>query len=171
MKKLCLPYFIAVIFVVSGCSYESNLPSTPAVPQTQPSSGEPVAPDKNSLSSTEPEPAPKTEEPKKISGESGNETSRPALESRTDINMDSKGFNPAQLTIKAGTKVTFRNFDDRERWPASDPHPSHTICPGFDAKKGLKKGETVEFTFEKAQTCSFHDHLLPGFKGKIVITE
>lgn len=80
-----------------------------------------------------------------------------------------KGFLPNTLTIKAGTKVVFENRDSKEHWPASDPHPTHTLCPGFDAKKGLTTNESYEFTFDKAETCTFHDHLNPNLKGKIVV--
>lgn len=102
----------------------------------------------------------------------GTQQSKPSvLEGVKGIAISDEGFKPNTLTIKVGTKVIFQNIGEKQHWPASDPHPSHTVCPGFDAKKGLAKGETYEFTFTKAQTCGFHDHLNPSLKGKIVVEE
>lgn len=83
--------------------------------------------------------------------------------------MQSNKFVPQDLTIRAGDKVTFVNDDSEQHWPASDPHPVHTLCPGFDAGQGLGKGDTYSFTFEKVETCAMHDHLMPLMRGKIII--
>jgi plastocyanin len=85
------------------------------------------------------------------------------------ITISAEGFFPAQLEVKTGEKVTFVNTDEDQHWPASDPHPSHGICAGFDAKKGLQKDEKYEVTFQEAKTCSFHDHLNPSLRGTITI--
>lgn len=85
------------------------------------------------------------------------------------IAITSDGFLPAEITIKAGTKVIFQNLDEAPHQPASDIHPTHTLCPGFDSLGGLAKDENYEHTFTKPGECSFHDHLNPGLKGKIII--
>ena len=76
-------------------------------------------------------------------------------------------FNPPILKVLTGTKVTFVNKGVKEMWPASGVHPTHQICPGFDAKKALKAGETYSFTFKKAGNCPFHNHVAPAEKGTI----
>src|SRR3989338_5394777 len=58
------------------------------------------------------------------------------------ISMDASGFMTANLTIKAGDTVRFVNNDIRERWPASGVHPTHQLCPGFDALKPMQPGKT-----------------------------
>jgi plastocyanin len=86
--------------------------------------------------------------------------------------ITSTGFTPSELTIAVGTKVRFENIDNAPHWPASDPHPTHDLCPGFAADKALAKGDFYEFTFDKPETCTFHDHLNPTndtFKGKIIV--
>lgn len=83
------------------------------------------------------------------------------------ISMDNNGFNPPFLQIKVGDTVTFKNDDNRLRWPASGNHPTHEICPGFDAKEGLRPGETYSFTFNEEKECPFHDHMNPTLLGKI----
>ena len=85
--------------------------------------------------------------------------------------IDKGAFVPANLTVKVGSVVTFKNVDTAAHWPASDPHPVHTLCPGFDAKKGLLTGEIYSFTFTEVKTCTYHDHLHPSAKGTITVTK
>lgn len=85
------------------------------------------------------------------------------------ITIRADGFAPSNITITPGTKVIFINMDDNLHWPASGVHPTHQICPSFDALKGLAKNETYTFTFTEAKTCPFHDHLNPSMKGTIAV--
>lgn len=85
------------------------------------------------------------------------------------ISMSDAGFSPDTLTIKVGDTVVFINDDSRDRWPASDIHPTHLLCPGFDALEPMEPGETYSHTFTKAETCPMHDHLVPRLKGSIMI--
>jgi len=85
------------------------------------------------------------------------------------IEYTEQGFNPSTLRVLVGTKVTFVNKSTKDMWVASDPHPAHTICPGFDAMKGYKKGENFSYTFPKAAECPFHNHLSPRDKGSIEV--
>jgi plastocyanin len=85
--------------------------------------------------------------------------------------MTSSGFDPANITVKKGTKVTFVNTDSRPRWPASDPHPSHTDYPQLDPKKAVSAGASWEFTADKVGTWGIHDHLIPTHRGKITVTD
>lgn len=79
------------------------------------------------------------------------------------------GFEPEVLTISAGDTVVWTNSKDSGAWPASDDHPTHTKLPGFDALKGLSKGQTYQFTFTKAGTWGYHDHLHPTVVGTIIV--
>lgn len=69
------------------------------------------------------------------------------------------GVSPSSLTIRAGDAVRFRNDTAAEVWPASDPHPAHTGCVGFDSRRGLRFGEEYTLTFPTAKTCTYHSHL------------
>ncbi len=90
------------------------------------------------------------------------------------ITYTSQGkLDTSNITIKLGDTVKFVNKDSNLHWPASDPHPIHTICPGFDALRGLAKGESYSFTFNVAKICPFHDHLnprTPELHGQVVVT-
>lgn len=85
------------------------------------------------------------------------------------VEITAGGFAPANLKIKAGATVTFINRDSAPHWPASGVHPTHEICRGFDALKGLETGETYSFTFTEVKTCPMHDHLNPSIKGSIIV--
>ncbi len=85
------------------------------------------------------------------------------------ILMKSNGFVPEELTVKAGEEVIFINEDPDKHWPASDIHPTHTLCPGFDALRPVGKGESYSHVFEKAGTCPMHDHIMPSVRGKIIV--
>jgi plastocyanin len=77
------------------------------------------------------------------------DTTTTASEKTAAVQFTDQGFSPATLTVVSGTTVTFTNQSSTTVWPASDPHPSHTGLPGFDANKGLAKGESYSFTFTK----------------------
>ena len=108
----------------------------------------------------------------------------------TGMNMDEKmveftanGYTPSTLTVKTGTKVTFKNTVDTATWPASAVHPTHKAYPGsdiekcntaeqskiFDACRGLKKGESFSFVFNEKGTWFYHNHLDTKYFGKIVV--
>jgi plastocyanin len=86
-----------------------------------------------------------------------------------EVLITSSGFTPSTLTIKVGDTVTFINKDSNPHWPASDPHPTHTNYPGFDALRPLKTGESYSFTFTKQGAWGYHDHLNPSLRGIIIV--
>lgn len=67
-------------------------------------------------------------------------------------------FDPQELTVSAGETVEWRNEDSALRWPASNPHPTHTGEPGLDALGELRTGETYRHTFNTPGTFGYHDH-------------
>ncbi len=85
------------------------------------------------------------------------------------VNITPTGFSPATITIKKGDYVQFTNTDTATHWPASDPHPTHTGYPGFDAEKALKNGENYRFQFNKVGTWGYHDHLHPNLHGTVIV--
>ncbi len=86
-----------------------------------------------------------------------------------EIAFNGTAFNPAQLEIKNGDVVIFKNESDKSFWPASGPHPTHTLYPEFDAKKAIAPGSSWQFKFTKVGIWPFHDHLTPSAFGKIIV--
>lgn len=90
------------------------------------------------------------------------------------ITVTDEGLSVQELSIKVGDTVTFANKSSGLFWPAAGPHPTHTICPGFDALAGLSLNGTYSYTFTKTAACPFHDHLRAAkaeYRGKITVTE
>lgn len=85
------------------------------------------------------------------------------------VEMRDDGFAPEEITILQGDKVVFENAGAKSRWPASDIHPTHQIYAEFDAKEEVLPGESWEFTFEKAGTWKFHDHIYPEQTGVVSV--
>lgn len=89
-----------------------------------------------------------------------------------EIDMTANGFSPANITVKLGTQVVFKNTDTTVHWPASNPHPTHTDLPGFDALQNVPAGNSYSFTFSKLGQWGFHDHLNPSqFRGSITVVQ
>lgn len=86
-----------------------------------------------------------------------------AVAEKVPITMDETGFTPATVTVAVGSQVTFVNNGQAQHWPASAVHPTHSVLPGFDAKRGLGTGETYSYTFDESGTWHCHDHLIPQF--------
>ena len=90
--------------------------------------------------------------------------------SSASVEITSKGFVPATLTVKKGTVVLFTNKDKKAHRPASDPHPSHNTLPGFDSQVNVQKGQAYSFFFDREGEWTYHDHLNPlKFKGTIIV--
>lgn len=98
-----------------------------------------------------------------------NQQVAPVESSEATIEYRDGVFSPAQVRIGIGTTVTFKNVGTRSVWPASDAHPSHLLCPGFDSRAALEPGESYSYTFTTAQVCPFHNHLSATEVGRIVI--
>ena len=86
------------------------------------------------------------------------------------IRYTGSAFSPNSITISVGDTVRFENVGQTAAmWPAAAPHPSHTSVPGFDALRPLDTGGEYEFTFTKAGTVRYHNHLNPVQTGTIIV--
>ena len=85
------------------------------------------------------------------------------------VELRNEGFYPSELTIAKGEEVIFVNKTNRSFWPASNPHPTHTIYSIFDSQKPVNPGKSWSFRFEKTGIFNYHDHLSPSFHGKIIV--
>mgnify|MGYP000190311201 CR=1 FL=1 len=94
----------------------------------------------------------------------------PALGNVVEVLITPTGFKPDELAVVKGTTVRFINNDTKQRWPASDIHPTHDLYPEFDPKSPVETSASWQFTFEKVGEWKYHDHLLPHQKGTITVT-
>jgi plastocyanin len=91
------------------------------------------------------------------------ESSAPAPNSTTTVDINYDAFNPAQLSIAPGTAVKFENKD-------TEAHTATADNDVFDTNR-LEPGESMEVYFEGAGTVTYHDDLHPDMKGSIVVGE
>ena len=92
-----------------------------------------------------------------------------AMMEKSIVTYSSAGFSPNSLTVKVGTTVTFKNGGSEPMWIASAFHPIHRELPGFDQLKSVGNGGTYEYTFDKAGTWKYHNHLNPGHGGSVTV--
>ena len=85
------------------------------------------------------------------------------------IILTKDGFEPQSLTIHRGDTLIFSTTTGKQFWPASNLHPTHKIYPAFDPQLPIAPDKTWSFTFDKAGSWQFHDHLAPIFKGQITV--
>lgn len=86
-----------------------------------------------------------------------------------EVLYTSLGFSPATLEIKVGDSVTFKNESGKGMWVASNPHPVHSEHSEFDAEISVANGNSWTFTFEKAGSYAYHNHLNSSQGGKIIV--
>lgn len=79
------------------------------------------------------------------------------------------GYSPAEVRVKAGTKVVFENQSAELMWTASAVHPTHLELPGFDALSGAATGQSYAFTFSQTGTWRYHNHLRPTHSGTVIV--
>jgi plastocyanin len=76
------------------------------------------------------------------------------------IMIDNFTFEPAQLTIKAGTAVTWKNRDDI---------PHTVVSAGKFRSKTLDTDDSYSFTFTAAGDYTYFCSLHPHMKGTIKV--
>ena len=77
------------------------------------------------------------------------------------ITITAAGVSPRDVTVTAGSRVTFVNNDNRPHDMASNPHPEHTDCPAVNVGfiQAGQSGTTQNLN--TVRTCGFHDHNQP----------
>ena len=76
-------------------------------------------------------------------------------------------YEPAELTVSAGTTVTFINEDNE----------THTIVAGTrdvptgEFEETLEPGESFSFLFEVPGAYDYYSSVYPGMEGRIIVEE
>ena len=99
-------------------------------------------------------------------GKSGNTTmnnSNPPSTSNT-VDIYGMAFNPATLTVKSGTKITWTNSDGFAHTVTSDN--GSTFSSG-----NLAAGATFSFTASSAGTFNYHCNIHSAMTATIVVTQ
>ena len=74
-------------------------------------------------------------------------------------------FNPRDVKISPGTKVTWENDDEVEHYVNTETHPAHTYFQDQNSR-AIKKGENFSVVFDKPGAypyhCSAHASVMTG---------
>ena len=84
------------------------------------------------------------------------------------VEITADGFVPQEITIDENSSVIFLNKDKEAHWPASDPHPIHSIYPVFDPRRPILPGESWSFK-PRVGVWKYHDHLFPHRRGVVTV--
>lgn len=103
----------------------------------------------------------------------------------TVITLTDAGFSPNSVSVAQGETVRFVNESSRGMWVGSDEHPTHTEYDGtstrehcadgantsgsFDMCAAVANGEHWDFTFERAGTFGFHNHVGAAHTGTVIV--
>jgi plastocyanin len=85
------------------------------------------------------------------------------------VTMTDIAFQPADLTVKAGTTVVWKNTSQVPHTVTSD---TGLFDSGQAPNEWLANGKEFSYTFDKPGTYSYHcvPHKAAGMVGKIVVT-
>jgi len=166
-KSLIITIVVLLVLVVIGYYVFTKFRTSTLAPELP----QPLTPSVFEIPSTSTTPTPPTATPTE------------AETTEVIVKITDNGFEPKEIEIVRGTRVTWINESNRPSWPASDIHPTHRLYPGsgiekcgtpeedkiFDSCKGLAPGESWSFIFQEIGEWSYHDHLNPSFVGKIIV--
>lgn len=89
-------------------------------------------------------------------------------EQSVTINLTKDGFEPNEVTIKAGTKVNFVNNSGQLAAVDSDPHPVHTSYTPLNLGN-ITLNNSKSLVFDTPGTYHYHNHLNPSQTGTIIV--
>lgn len=86
---------------------------------------------------------------------------------QTTVTLTQSGFEPATVTVKAGTKVIWVNRSGAAATVYSAGHPTHLTYPPLNLGQ-FSDGQSLSLVFDKPGTYKYHDHLNPSQIGTVV---
>lgn len=88
------------------------------------------------------------------------------------MTITDEGFSPAQVAVKAGENLTYKNTSGAKVQIASDPHPTHTANSELtegDFVIEIAPGASATVTVTRTGTWGIHYHLNPGIRAKVTV--
>lgn len=84
------------------------------------------------------------------------------------INYTKNGFEPSEIIVRLGTKVTWNNLSDKDIEINSSKHPTHEDYPQLNLNKVASKG-SASLIFNEPGTFKYHNHLNPSQIGQVKV--
>jgi len=105
----------------------------------------------------------------------------PSAPTPATVTYDGNSFSPSSVTIAVGGTVAFTSTGG-QMWIASNPHPLHNAYDGTTYSQHCASGyggsapvdqcspgTSFTFTFTKAGTWGYHDHMNAGARGSVTV--
>ncbi len=102
------------------------------------------------------------------SGKKPEPASSVEVSSENTITYTDNGFEPATVTVKAGTTIRVKNNSSKSLQFSSDDHPTHTKDKELN-KSVLAPGKSETFSVSSVGTNGFHNHLNPDHIGTLIV--
>jgi plastocyanin len=96
------------------------------------------------------------------SNSGGNNSGGGGSTTTTTITITANGASPRDITVTAGSRVTFINNDSQPHDMASNPHPEHTDCTALNIGFIAAGQQGISQNLNTVRTCGFHDHNQPS---------
>lgn len=105
-------------------------------------------------------------------GRGSKEPTASAESPRASVEIEEKGtFNPATITVKKGTTITWTNTDYRPHSIGADPYPTSSSLPEFNSNGEIPHNAAYSFTFTQTGTFGYHDNLNIKTLGTVIVTD
>jgi plastocyanin len=106
--------------------------------------------------------------PQGTSSTKSNAVSLQGAQNSSTIQITANGYLPMNLTIKAGTTVTWINSSGADVTVNSNNHPTHLLYPPLNLGR-VSDGGSVSLRFDTPGTYGYHNHLNPSQTGIITV--
>lgn len=84
------------------------------------------------------------------------------------VRITKTGFEPATLSVKQGTKITWTNTDNGLHQVAANPYPRGAGLSGLKSEI-LNNTQTYTFTANQVGSFGYHDQIKPTINGTLVV--
>lgn len=166
MKALI--WIVAVLIILGGVWWYFSMP-VPVAPMPTPT-----------IDTTSPNPATTTDNATTSSTTPSTGASGDNAPMTATVIYSAQGFTPATVTVPIGGTVKWINQSGTSMWVATNEHPSHTIyagttrqqhCPDANntAFDQCAPGNEYSFTFSKAGSWKYHDHMNAIRGGTVIV--
>ena len=147
MMRIMAGVFISALLVLSACAKPASttLPP-PIIPATPPPSTTPAAPTKPAAPTTPTTPT---------------TPSVPVTQGPNEVWAQGFSFNPATITVKVGTTISWTNKDADQHDVTSDT--------GLFTRQINLGGSSFNYTFDKPGTYNYFCGVHPGMTGKVIV--
>ncbi|MFH1186772.1 MAG: cupredoxin domain-containing protein [Candidatus Levyibacteriota bacterium] len=100
--------------------------------------------------------------------DSGANLNTKSTEIQEVVTVTKNGFDPKDLSVKAGTRVIWTNKSGGPATVNSDNHPDHLLFPFLNLGE-FGDESSVQVIFDKSGKYPYHNHLAPSQTGTVTV--